>query len=103
MTEDGTTASTPSHPYWCDPTICTITESQPYGSHQSASQVVPADPPVSVVAELHLVSTMRGLSPDTLLLLELGVDDDATVFPLSLGQAHELHAALDKLLAAAGT
>jgi hypothetical protein len=51
-----------------------------------------------VVAELHLVSTMRGLSPDTLLLLEFGVDDDATAFPLSLGQAHELGAALDKLL-----
>jgi hypothetical protein len=56
-----------------------------------------------VVAELHLVSTMRGLFPDTLLMLEFGVDNDATVFPLTLGQAHELRAALDKLLAAAGT
>ena len=99
MTEDGTPASTASHPFWCDPRVCTISESQPYGSHQSASQVVPADPPVSVVAELHLVSTMRGLSPDILLLLEFGVDDEATVLPLTLSQAHEFRAALDKLLA----
>jgi hypothetical protein len=66
------------------------------------SVVVPADPPVSVVAELHLVSTVRGLSPDTLLMLELGIDDDATVVPLSLGQARQLYAGLDKLLAAGG-
>jgi hypothetical protein len=100
MTEDGMPASVSSHPLWCDPSICTVTESEPYGCHQSASQVVPADPPVSVVAELHLVSTMRGLSPDALLLLEFGVDDDATVVPLTLGQARQLHTALDKLLAA---
>jgi hypothetical protein len=101
MTEDGMPASTLSHPIWCDPGSCSVTESQPYGSHQSASRVVPADPPASVVTELHLVSTMRGLSPAVLLLLEFGVDDDAIVFPLTLSQAHELRAALDKLLAAA--
>jgi hypothetical protein len=101
MTQDGMPASTTSHPLWCDQSICTIAESQPYSSHQSASQVVPADPPVSVVAELHLVSTMRGLSPDALLMLEFGIDDDATVFPLTLGQARQLYAAIDKLLAAA--
>jgi hypothetical protein len=50
---------------------------------------------------MHLVSTMRGLSPDALLLLEFGVDEDSTVFPLTLGQARQLNAALDKLLAAA--
>jgi hypothetical protein len=99
MTEDGTPASAASHPIWCDPTVCTTAE---YGSHQSASQVVPADPPVSVVAELHLVSALRGLSPDTLLMLEFGIDDDAAVVPLTLSQARQLHAALDKLLAAGG-
>jgi hypothetical protein len=97
MTEDGTPAATPSHPIWCDRTVCTVS------SHQSASMVVPADPPVSVVAELHLVSTMRGLSPDTLLMLELSIDEEASVFPLTVTQARQLHAALDKLLASAGT
>lgn len=101
MTEDGTPDSTSSHPLWCDPSTCTVAESQPYGAHQSASLVVPADPPVSVVAELHLASTISGLSPDTLLMLEFGIDDDAMVVPLTLGQARQLHGALDKLLAAA--
>ena len=95
-------ASASSHPFWCDQSICTTTDSQPYGFHQSASQVVPADGPVGVVTELHLVSTMRGLSPDTLLILEFGVDDEATAFPLSLGQARHLHTSLDKILASAG-
>jgi hypothetical protein len=57
--------------------------------------------PVDLVAELHLVSTMRGLSPDVLLLLEFGLDDDVTVLPLTLHQAHQLHTALDKLLTTA--
>jgi hypothetical protein len=101
MTQDGMPASAASHPLWCDQSTCSIAESQPYGSHQSASHVVPEDPPVDVVVELHLVSTMRGLSPDALLMLEFGVDDDATPFPLTLGQARQLHATLDKLLATA--
>jgi hypothetical protein len=54
-----------------------------------------------VVTELHLVSTIRGLSPATLLLMEIGVDDDAMPFPLTMNQARQLHAALDKLLAMA--
>jgi uncharacterized membrane protein YkvA (DUF1232 family) len=44
---------------------------------------------------------MRGLSPDVLLLLEFGLDDDVTVLPLTLHQAHQLHTALDKLLTTA--
>ena len=99
MKKDGTPASTSSHPFWCDQSICTITE--PSGSHQSASQVVPADPPVDVVVEMHLASTMRGISPDTLLMLEFGVGDEAEVFPLTLRQARQLHDGLDKLLAVA--
>jgi hypothetical protein len=102
MTQDGTSASRRSHPLWCDQSICTTTESQPYGSHLSESHVVPADPPVDAVVELHLVSTMRGLSPDTLLLLEFDVNDEPTPFPLTLRQARELHTGLDKLLATAG-
>jgi hypothetical protein len=101
MTEDGMPASAASHPFWCDRSICSVTEAQPHGSHQSASQVVPADQPVDVVVEMHLVSTMRGLSPDALLLLEFGLAEESTVFPLTLGQARQLNAALDKLLAAA--
>lgn len=101
MTQDGMPASTASHPSWCDESTCTITESQPYGSHQSTSQVVSADPPVAVVTELHLVSTIRGLSPATLLLMELGFDDEAKLFPLTMNQARQLHAALENLLAVA--
>jgi hypothetical protein len=95
-----------SHPAWCDQSECTVVDSWPYGCHQSASHVVVADPPVTTVAELHLVSTMRGLSPHTLLMLELDTDraarpdDSPSLFPLTLGQARELHTALDKLLAA---
>jgi hypothetical protein len=99
MTQDGMPTPTRSHPMWCDPSICTVAESLPYGIHQSASQVVPADPPVTVVAELHLTSTTRGLAPDTLLMLELDAGDEANQFPLTLHQARQLHAALDKLLA----
>jgi hypothetical protein len=68
-----------------------------------------ADPPVTTVAELHLVSTMRGLSPHTLLMLELDTDraadlyDAPVLFPLTLRQARELHTALDKLLATASS
>jgi hypothetical protein len=101
MTQDGTPASATPHPSWCDPGTCPITEAGPYGSHQSASQVVPADPPALLVAELHLTSILRGLSPDVLLLLEFGVHDEATVLPLTLCQARQLHTALDRLLAAA--
>jgi hypothetical protein len=72
------------HPSWCDPSTCTIADARPYGAHQSPSHVVNADPPVKLVAELHLVSTMPGLTPDVLLLLELGLDDDATILPLTL-------------------
>jgi hypothetical protein len=95
-----------SHPSWCDQSSCTVADSWPYGCHQSASVVVPADRPVTTVAELHLVSTMRGLSPHTLLMLELDTDraadpdESPSLFPLTLGQARELHTALDKLLAA---
>jgi hypothetical protein len=99
MTQDGMPATT-THPSWCDPTTCTVADSWPYGAHQSASHVVTADPPVTVVAELHLASAMPGLAPDTLLLLEFGVDEAATIVPLTLHQARELHVALDKLLAA---
>ena len=58
------------------------------------------------MAELHLASTMRGLSPHILLMLDLDTDraeepGDAPVpFPLTLAQARELHTALEKLLAA---
>jgi hypothetical protein len=70
---------------------------------------VPADPPVTTVAELHLVSTTPGLAPRTLLLLELDTDqaEDAggtpTLFPLTLAQAREVCASLEKLLAAAAS
>jgi fructoselysine-6-P-deglycase FrlB-like protein len=87
------------HPTWCDPSACTVADARPYGAHQSSSHVVPADPPVDLVAELHLVSTLPGLTPDVLLVLEFGVDHDATVLPLTLRQAHQLHTALDKLVA----
>jgi hypothetical protein len=59
------------------------------------------------VAELHLVSTMPGLSPHTLLMLDLDTDraedprDTPTLLPLTLAQARELCASLEKLLAAA--
>jgi hypothetical protein len=108
VTQDDTSASTGTHPSWCDKTNCAVADGWPYGFHQSASEVVPADPPGYVVAELHLVSTMRGLSPDALLMLELdfnaeaGRSDSALPYPLTLGQARQLHAALDKLLAASG-
>jgi hypothetical protein len=63
---------------------------------------VAADPPVTTVAELHLVSTMPGLSPHTLLLLDVELPSNSpALFPLTLAQARELHTALDKLLAAA--
>jgi hypothetical protein len=96
MTQHGT-----PHPPWCDPSTCTVADAWPYGAHQSASHVVDADPPVDLVAGLHLVSILRGLTPDVLLLLEFGLDDDATVLPLTLHQAHQLHTALNKLLATA--
>jgi hypothetical protein len=70
---------------------------------------VAADPPVATVAELHLVSTMPGLSPRTLLLLDLDTDqaddpcDTPSLVPLTLGQARELCASLEKLLAAAAS
>jgi fructoselysine-6-P-deglycase FrlB-like protein len=101
MTQHGTPASAMPHPSWCDPDACTLANARPYRSHQSESHVVPADPPVTLVAELHLASTMPGFSPEVLLLLEFGMDDDATVIPLTLHQAHQLHVALDKLLATA--
>lgn len=115
MNQDDTFTSI-SHPLWCDPSCCTIIESHPYGAHQSASQVIPADPPVETVVELHLVSTMRGIAPQTLLMLELDLDrdpdrdataqfgyaakasDDPAVYPMTLRQARNLHAALGKLL-----
>lgn len=52
---------------------------------------------------------MPGLSPHTLLLLELDTDraedagDTPTMFPLTLAQARELCASLEKLLAAAAS
>jgi hypothetical protein len=95
MTEDRT------HPVWCDKSTCTTAESKPYGSHLSESHVVYSDPPVKTVCELHLVSTVRGLAPGTLLMLELDIDDEPASFPLTLRQARQLHAAIDKLLAAA--
>lgn len=107
-----------SHPRWCDPAYCTISEAGPQGAHHSASHVVPADPPVETVAELHLVSTMRGIAPQILLMLDLDLDHDlrpetaacfgyaadsdpdSTTYPMTLHQARDLHAALGKLLAA---
>ncbi len=76
------------HPSWCDPAHCTTSrlgpesnpesgwESSPQGVHQSASAIIPADPPVETVAELHLASlaTMRGISPQTLLILDLDLE-----------------------------
>jgi hypothetical protein len=70
---------------------------------------VAADSPVTTVAELHLVWTMPGFSLHTLLLLDLDTDraEDSrgapSLFPLTLGQARELHTALDKLLVAASS
>ncbi len=108
------------HPSWCDPAHCTISElgsetgsaSNPYGLHQSASAVIPADPPVQTVAELHLTTLppMRGITPKTLLMLDLDFDsapeqhtpNDPTTYPMSLYQARSLHEALGKLLASAG-
>jgi hypothetical protein len=111
------------HPTWCDKPSCTLAEDWPYGHHQSSSQVVAADSPVTTVAELHLVSTIPGLSPHTLVILDLDLDLDTahpagaqpessqaespcgtpSPFPLTLAQARELHTALDKLLAAAAS
>ncbi len=114
MTQDDTPAETvfhPStHPSWCDRSCCTIAEARPYGAHQSASIVIPADPPIGVVAELHLISTMPGYSPDVLLMLELDIDTGLSgapatfplALPLTLRQARQLRIALDKLLGAAG-
>ncbi len=97
MSQDGTFAVPVSpqhpsngHPSWCDPTHCTTSrlgpesnpepdfESNPQGMHQSAPAIIPADPPVETVAELHLASltTMRGISPQTLLILDLGQASD---------------------------
>jgi hypothetical protein len=59
MTQNRTPGSAAPHPSWCDTSTCTIAESWPYGCHQSASLVVVADPPVGVVAELHLASTRQ--------------------------------------------
>ncbi len=66
-----------THPSWCDKTNCAVDEHRPYGFHQSASEVVPADPPGCVVAEL-------------------------LPYPLTPRQARQLQAALDKLLGASG-
>jgi hypothetical protein len=63
MAQDAT-----SHPSWCDPSVCTVDDSWPYGAHQSTSHVVAAHQPVTTVAELHLTSTMPGLSPYTLVM-----------------------------------
>jgi hypothetical protein len=84
-----------------------VADSWPYGCHQSASHVLATDPPVTTVAERHLISTMPGLSPRILLLLDLDTDqadgpcDTPSLFPLTLAQARELCASLEKLLAAA--
>jgi hypothetical protein len=81
-----------------------VADSWPYGCHQSASHVVAADPPVTTVAELHLVSTMPGLAPHALLLLDLEQPRNSPMlFPLTLKQARELCASLEKLLAAAAS
>jgi hypothetical protein len=65
---------------------------------------VPADPPVTTVAELHLVTTVPGLSPSSLLLLDLEQPGNSpTLLPLTLSQARQLCAGLEKLLAAAAS
>lgn len=83
------------------PDVCDIPQAWPYGHHQSTAEVVPADQASDTVVELHLTSTLRGLKPRAVLMIELSLaDDEPVLYPLTLTQARQLHNAVGDLLAA---
>lgn len=104
MSQDGTPTTTPSHPGWCDRHECDTPRLWPYGQHRSAAQVVPADQTSDTVIALHLTSTIAGLKPRTVLMMELSMADDdrPALYPLTLPQARRLHDAVGHLLTAVG-
>jgi hypothetical protein len=100
------------HPQWCDLSVCTIADDGIHGMHQSASQVVPADPPCDTVVEMHFNSRLRGMDPDPLLTIEFDYDDgprdnedarEEYIFALTVHQMIQLRDSLHRLIASVAT